>query len=234
MASETQPRPRPFPPTDAWPPDDTEESIVGTDLHQTTITNLRWGINEVARLQRIPGQPVPWKALSQITLLGCVRYDGSAYRTIPDVFVYPRPIDPNRGSVALEVDGPPVLIIEVLSESTYDVDLDLKRGKGYSYGRAGVREYLAIDPTHAFLASGIRAWRLVEGIYRPWEPDADGRWQSEEIAVAIGLERTLATVYTREGERQLREGEVAEELARLRGEVERMRRLLDEREGGQE
>src|SRR5207237_452486 len=84
------------------------------------------------------GQPVPWKALSQITLLGCVRYDGSAYRTIPDVFVYPRPIDPNRGSVALEVDGPPVLIIEVLSESTYDVDLDLKRGKGYSYGRAGV------------------------------------------------------------------------------------------------
>jgi hypothetical protein len=112
MASETQPRLRPFPPSDAWPPDDTEESIVGTDLHQTTITNLRWGINEVARLQRLSGQPVPWKALSQITLLGCVRYDGSAYRTIPDVFVYPRPIDPNRGSVALEVDGPPVLIIE--------------------------------------------------------------------------------------------------------------------------
>ena len=51
MASETQTRPRPFPPTDAWPPDDTEESIVGTDLHQTTITNLRWGLNEVARLQ---------------------------------------------------------------------------------------------------------------------------------------------------------------------------------------
>ena len=234
MASETQTWPQPLPPTNAWPPDVTEESIVGADLHETTITNLRRGINEVARLQRIPGQPVPWKALSQITLLGCVRYDGSAYRTIPDVFVYPRPIDPNRGSVALAVDGPPVLIIEVLSESTYDVDLDLKRGKGNSYGRAGVREYLAIDPTRAFLAPGIRAWRLVEGVYHPWEPDADGRWQSEEIAVAIGLEGTLATVYTRAGERQLREGEVAEELVRLRAEVERMRRLLDERQGAQE
>jgi hypothetical protein len=206
---------------------------VGTDLHQTTITNLRLGLNEVARLECGPGQPVPWKALSQIVLLGCVRSDGSAYRTIPDVCVYPRPIDPNRGSVALEVDGPPVLIVEVLSESTYDVDLDLKRGKGYSYTQAGVREYLAIDPTHTFLTPGIRAWRLVEGVYRPWEPDADGRWQSEEIAVAIGLEGTLATVYTREGERQLREGEVAEELARLRAEVERMRRLLDEQQARQ-
>jgi hypothetical protein len=84
------------------------------------------------------------------------------------------------------------------------------------------------------LAPGIRAWRLVEGVYRPWEPDADGRWQSEEIAVAIGLEETLATVYTRAGERQRREGEVAEELARLRAEVKRMRRLLDERQGAQE
>ena len=49
MASKTQTRPQPFPPLEAWPPDDTEESILGTDLHQTTITNLRWGINEVAR-----------------------------------------------------------------------------------------------------------------------------------------------------------------------------------------
>ncbi len=31
-----------------WPPDDTEESVAGTVLHQTTIINLRWGINEAA------------------------------------------------------------------------------------------------------------------------------------------------------------------------------------------
>jgi hypothetical protein len=119
MASKTHTRPEPFPPIEVWPPDDTEESILGTDLHQTTITNLRLGINEVARLRQAPGQPVPWKALSQIVLLGCVRPDGSAYRTYPDVLVYPHVIDPERGSVTLEVDGPPVLIIDVLSESTY-------------------------------------------------------------------------------------------------------------------
>jgi Putative restriction endonuclease len=238
MSSETQMRPRPFPPGDAWPPDDTEQSVLGTDLHQTTITNLRWGINEVAHLRRAPGQPLPWQALSQIALLGCERPDGSAYRTFPDVFVYPHPIDPGRGSLTLAVDGPPVLIIEVLSESTYEADIDLVRGKGYSYARAGVREYLALDPTEAFLPERGRGWRLVDGVYRLWEPDAAARWQSEQIAVAIGLEGMLATVYTREGERQLREGEVAQErahdraeLERLRAELKRLRDRLDERQG---
>jgi hypothetical protein len=206
MASETQTQQRPFPPMEAWPPDDTEESILGTDLHQTTITNLRWGINEAARLNRQPGQLVPWKALSQIALLGCVRPDGSAYRTYPDVFVYPRFIEPDRAALTLAVDGPPVLIVEVLSESTYEVDVDLVRGKGYSYARAGVQEYLALDPTGAFLPQRGHAWRLVDGVYRPWEPDATGRWQSAEIGVAIGLEGTLATVYEREGKRLLRGG----------------------------
>jgi putative restriction endonuclease len=235
MASETQSWPRPFPPMEAWPPDDTEESILGTDLHQTTITNLRWGINEVARLNREPGQLVPWKALSQIALLGCVRPDGSAYRTYPDVFVYPRPIEPDRGALTLAVDGPPVLIIEVLSESTYEADIDLVRGKGYSYARAGVREYLALDPTGAFLPEQGHGWHLVDGVYRSWEPDATGRWQSAEIAVAIGLEGTLATVYTREGKRLLHEGEVEEELARRdetitrqAAEIEELRRQLRE------
>ena len=40
--------------------------------------------------------------------------------------------------------------------------------------------------------------------------------------LAIGLEGTLATVYTRDGTRMLHEGEV-------KRESERLRRLLDER-----
>jgi hypothetical protein len=224
MVSETSSLPRRLPPMGGWPPDDTEESVVGTDLHQRTIINLRWGINEIAGTVRTPGQPAPWQALSQTIILGFQRPDGTRYKTLPDVFVYHHAIDPHRGSVALVIDGPPVLIIEVLTESTYDVDLDLERGKGYSYARAGVREYLTLDPTGEFVPERARAWRLEAGIYRPWEPDAAGRWQSEEIAVAIGLEGALATVYTRDGERQLREGEVSGELARLRRLVEQLRR----------
>jgi hypothetical protein len=44
---------------------------------------------------------------------------------MPDVFVFPHPIDPMQGSFNLTQDGAPVLIIEVLSESTYEADLDL-------------------------------------------------------------------------------------------------------------
>src|SRR5947209_5299467 len=235
MTSETQLRTRRFPRGEVWPPDDTEESILGTDLHQTTITNLRLGINGVARLARVPGQPLPWQALTQITLFGCARPDDTEYKTYPDVFVYAHPIDQHRGSVALALDGPPVLIIEVLSESTYAADIDLKRGKGYTYARAGVREYLTIDPVGSFLPERIRAWRLVDGVYRSWEPDASGRWQSEQIAVGIGLEGALATVYTWDGKRQLHEGEIAaemerreQELTRKDAELEELRRVLDE------
>ena len=61
MASETQLRPPPFSSATMWPPDDTEESILGTDLHQMTISNLRLGINELARsavraTNRCPGR----------------------------------------------------------------------------------------------------------------------------------------------------------------------------------
>ena len=156
------------------------------------------------------------------------RPDGSRYKTLPDVFVYRQAISRRRGSVSINIDGAPVLIVEVLSESTYEVDLDLERGKGFSFARAGVREYLVLDPTGEFLPELGRAWRLEEGVYHPWNPDATGRWCSEEIAVAVGIEGGLAAVYTLDGRRQLREGEVARELARTNEELNDLRRLVEQ------
>ena len=233
MATET--RTHQYPPwAEAWPPDDTEESVLGTDLHQTTIMNVRLGINEAAQIDLPPGQPAPWRAFSQMALLGCVRPDGSLYRTYPDIFVYARPVDPMRGSFTVDVDGPPSLIVEVLSESTYEVDLDLVRGKGYSYARAGVAEYLALDITGQYVEEGIRAWRLINGVYRPWEPDAAGRWQSAKLPFAIGVDDGWASVFTRDGRRILREGEIEaervrlhQELARRDAAIERLQRLLE-------
>ncbi len=227
--------PRPPSPMVAWPPDDTEESVVGTDLHQTTIMNLRWGINEIACTLTPQGGTPPWQSLSQTVVTGFRRRDGSRYKTMPDVFVYRHPIGRRRGSVAISSEGAPALIIEVLSESTSDVDLDLDEGKGYSYARAGVQQYFTIDPAGEILPELVRAWRLEGAAYRPWEPDFDGRWRSEAISVAFGLEGPLAAVYTRDGERQLREGEVAEERARVRAELARrdeelaeLRRLVEQ------
>lgn len=197
-----------------WPPDDTEESVVGIELHQINIRNLCWGITEAAEVRRAADEPSPWQVRSQTLLLGCKRRDGSSYSTMPDAFVYRQAIDPYRPSVSLTLDGPPILIVEVLSPSTYESDLDLESGKGYSYARAGIREYLALDPTGVAVSEGGRAWRLNEGRYVPWEPDAQGRWQSEEIDLAIGLEGAMITVYTSDARRMLHEGEVEAELRR--------------------
>ncbi len=216
MVSETHARAHAQPAPEPWPPDDTEESVLGIDLHQTTIHNLRLGINELACVYQLPGQAVPWHAITQLILSGCRRPDGSYVRVLPDLFVYPRPAEPYRGSWAIAVDGPPVLIIEVLSAATQQSDLDLARGKGYSYAHAGVREYLALDPTGEHLPEQGRGWRLVEGAYQPWERDGAGRWQSQAIAAAFAVAGAQVSVYTPDGRRMLREGEVEAELARLR------------------
>jgi hypothetical protein len=231
MVSAIQAGRRPQPRQQPWPPDDTEESVMGTDFHQMTIMNLRWGINEVAHALVTPGQTVPWHALSQTEIRGFSHPDGSPYTTLPDVFVYRQPLDPNRGSLAVGADGPPVLIVEVLSATTYEWDLDMELGKGYSYAAAGVQEYLTLDPHGDFAPERVRAWRLVDGAYRPWQADEQERWQSRELDLAIALDGEFGTVYAGDGRRMLREGEIEEERAQMQAELARLRRLLQERGG---
>jgi hypothetical protein len=210
-------------PYTAWPPDDTEESVVGTDRHQMTITNVRLGINELAHVAVSPGQSLPWHALSQTVLLGCRRRNGTAFRTMPDVFVYKKPIDPDRGSVSLEDDGPPALIVEVASPSTFAKDLDEQAGKAWSYEQAGVHEYLVVDPTGHIVPSLVWAQRLREGRYERWEPGSDGLWWSEEIPIGIGVTDGAVTIYDRAGGRLLREGELLTSIAHARAEAEQER-----------
>lgn len=218
--------------TALWPPDDTEESILGVDRHQLDIFTLRGGINEEAR-RSAGGGPQPWQAITQIMFLGCRRPDGSAYTVLPDVMVFPRAMDIDRGSYLLRQDGPPVLVVEVASESTYRADLDVERGKAWSYAHAGVGEYLVLDPSARFVPELGRGWRLVNGVYRPWAPDEAGRWRSEAIPVAIGVEGGLAAVYGADGRRRLREGEIDAALRAERADGERaaLRRLARRRFG---
>lgn len=222
-----------------WPPDDTEESVVGVDRHQLDILNLRFGLNEEA--QRLAGGgPVPWQAITQIALLGCMHPDGSAYRILPDVCLYPRPMDNARGSYALAEDGPPALVVEVASDSTHAWDLDLGRGKAWSYRHAGVAEYLVLDPTGALVAGLGRGWRLAGDAYRPWAPEPGQppgapRWRSARFPFAIGVEDGLAAVFVPGGARQLREGEIgpalAERAATGRAEGEMVGRAEGREEG---
>ena len=222
--------------TTMWPPDDTEESVLDSPQHQETITNLRLGLNAAASTGRVGKQAARWKASNQIPLIGCRRPEGSLYHTYPDLFVHTGSLDPQRGSTIIASDGPPALIIEVLSEATYEVDIDLDRGKGWSYADAGVREYLTFDQTGRFRANKIRAWRLAGGRYQPWHSEADSRWHSATIGVAFALEDEAIIVYTSDERRMLREGEIERERQRLQAklsvqqtEIDRLRRLLAER-----
>ena len=231
------------PPAVGWPPDDTEESVLGTNLHQGTITNLRWGLNEVAASRAAPGQPPPWQALGQTAISGLRRRDGSPYTVLPDVFVYRQAIDERRATLALAEEGPPLLVAEVLSPTTARADLNLERGKGYSYAQAGVREYLILDSTGEEIPEQVMGWRLEGGVYVPWRPDANRRWQSQVIPAAVAFEGVRVVVYAGDGRRQLREGEVTRtvnaledrlaqqdaELARRDAELAALRRLLEER-----
>ena len=164
---------------------------------------------------------------------------------LPDVFVYPRPFDVQLQSMALGRHGPPALIIEVLSEDTWEQDVDLVAGKPWSYADAGVAEYLTLDPTSSYLGEQGRGWRLAGRAYAPWAPDAQGRWASA-LGISLGFEGLWLVVYgaderpiPREGQilRSLAErealGEVrGEALGRLEGQRAMLRRLLARRFGG--
>lgn len=116
------------------------------------------------------------------------------------------------------------------------MDLDEARGKPYSYLRGGVAEYLVLDALGDELPERGRGWRLIAGRYQPWPADGQGRWRSEHLPVAFGLEGLAVTVYGPDGRRQWREGEFARELARKEADLARkdaeiaaLRRQLEQR-----
>lgn len=93
-------------------------------------------------------------------------------------------------------DGPPVLAVEITSESTARNDLDETWGKAYVYGAAGVREYLVFDPTGDSLPPRVRAWRQDNGVFVPWPAEHTGRWQSREIAASFAVDGLFLRIYT--------------------------------------
>jgi hypothetical protein len=213
-------------PTALWPPDDTEVSILGVPRHQLDIIALHLGLHELA-VTAAAGGPLPWQVISQIMLLGYLRPNGSAYTVFPDVAVFPQPLELDRGSFTLDRDGPPLLVVEVASPSTVQADLDLRAGKGWTYARAEVAEYLVLDPTGDLIPELGRGWRLTNGVYEPWHLDELGHWWSAMIGSAFGVHDGLAAVYDLSGRQQVRIGEITETIA----DRERAGREQGERSG---
>jgi len=185
-----------------WPPDDTEESIVGSKLHQEAIWTLSFMLQRLAERR---GEP--WGVGTQLTLEGMTRCDGTVYRSMSDVLVMPRAFDKRRATLSLRDDGIPLLLMEIASPSTVGVDLDAKMDV---YSRAGIREYLVFDPTGDELGHGeqVRAWRLSDAspqgraAFVPWQPDASRRWHSESLDLWFTPSGVLLNVMDR-GQRRV-------------------------------
>jgi Uma2 family endonuclease len=157
----------------------------------------------------------------------------------PDVFVV-LDCEPRRRRVfkTWEEGRTPDVVFELTSSGTKRCDL---REKPRIYADLEVAEYFLFDPLGDYLSPNLRGFRLVEGEYVAIEADAEGRLECVTLGLVLRLvdgelrlfdavtgerllERWEALEASREAERTAREAAEAE--------VERLRRLLDERSSG--
>lgn len=147
----------------------------------------------------------------------------------PDVCVHPHTLPPQVTEVRLADYGPPHLIIEVASESTWTIDVT---AKATSYAQGGVADYMVVDVDGTLLPEPVQAWHLRrDGRLIPWQSDAAGRWQTG-LGFSLALDGFLVRVYDAAGQRvptflesqyrrqdlEARLAQMEEEMARLRAE----------------
>ena len=217
-------------------PDDTEESIVGTEQHQESIGSVAAGLASVATLRG-----ASWIVCEQMGLRGLLHLDGRPYTPRPDTYELPGPgpIPMNKAEVPLREVGVPLLVVEVGSDSTIGNDVGDKRA---AYEGAGVREYLIFDPERLRLPAGAGGWRVGPGgAYEPWLPVGPGAWHSAALEVTLVVQGAFLRVVDRDGVMMplareagvwWRQESVAREQERERAELaeEQVRRQVAARE----
>lgn len=178
--------------------DDTEETLVGSSLHQGAIAALYTSLTLCG-----PSRGLPWFVGNQLKIV-IPREGGTRapYQPMPDILVHPARIGAALSALYLAADGPPALVIEVASPATAaesDVNLTSPNGKPRVYEAIGVAEYLVFDPGGDLLGTQVWARRAGPRGYVPWEPGADGRWASAALGIALRPQGLLLRVYDQEG-----------------------------------
>ncbi len=115
--------------------DDTEESVVGADLHQRAIGEAQEPLFEYAEDLGEEGEPA-WYVSQQVTVLAQLPGRTTLWQPKPDVFVVPGVPAHSRTSYDTRGEGPmPPFVLEVAIESTWRYDVD---DKALLYQLAGV------------------------------------------------------------------------------------------------
>jgi Uma2 family endonuclease len=194
--------------------DDTEETLVGSSIHQGAITTACQGIEACAS-----EDDLPWFVGNQLTIVMPRQGDRPPIQPAPDICVHPTLTRAPRTSILVAIDGPPSLIIEVTSPSTAlgrDLNMGSPSGKPQIYEAMGVPEYLVFDPLAEFLGKQVWARRLGPHGYIPWEPAANGRWVSETLGISFAPQGFLLRVYNQNGMLVPLYGELHDQLAEER------------------
>jgi Uma2 family endonuclease len=175
-----------------WLPNDTEESVTGSQWHQQTLFQLGQMLREVAQRRG-----ASWGFCEWITLSGLQYADGRDYGPKPDVMVLRQPLATGDvATVHLTEVGVPLFIAEIASKSTWHNDIGEKQR---AYAAIGVPEYVVYDPMGRSLRERLRAWRLEDGVYVPWEAESDGWWLSHMLQVGLRPGQPFMQVRDRDG-----------------------------------
>lgn len=147
----------------------------------------------------------------------------------PDFFVV-KGVDhhPRKSWVVWEEGGKyPDLIIELLSDSTEDIDREIKLE--LYQNRFRTPEYFWFSPYTLEFAG----WKLVDGKYQKIEPNEKGWLWSAVLELYLGVEDDALSYFTREGEKVASPQEDAFHEMR-RAEQERQRAEQERRRADQE
>jgi Uma2 family endonuclease len=179
-------------------PDDTEEALSGSMLHQRVIVS---DVNSLTRYSKRAN--LGWRIGNQLKLV-IPRAGGRPYQPSPDIIVHTSPhLSDRQTSLQVNTFGPPALAIEVCSPSTaieHDLDTFNPQAKPSAYARAGIPEYLVFDPTGDLIPDLIRAWRAgPAGEYESWLADpVTGRWHSA-LGISFVPQGVLLRVFDPDG-----------------------------------
>jgi Uma2 family endonuclease len=215
-----------------WLRDDSEEDLVGADWHQDAIRALSTSLKTL-----VEERHWTWHVGDQLTLVGEIPGDRD-WRPGPDISIHPTLGLDDRRDIDVRVDGPPTLLIEVASASTWEYDVSMestrrgrrRAGKAYGYlALLHIPEYLVFDPLGEFLPERCRAWRRVGDEIQEWPVGPDGRYLST-LGLAFRPEGPLLRVFDPEErpvpfwfEVSSRARELEQELTALRAELELLR-----------
>ena len=213
-------------------PDDREEDLVGTDWHQHAIVGVFDGLLDLADTLGLP-----WHVGNQLALVGWSP-NGAQWRPLPDIMVHQDAGPEPRSQMVVLDDGPPALIIEVASDTTWEHDVDTLRGKAAGYPGIGIQYYLVFDPTGEYLQELARGWRLTPDGVQPWLPDADGTYRCDTLGIGLRPEGSMLRVIDAAGEpvptRAERLYALAEQSERLDAQAAELEAQAAELEAGQQ